>query len=95
MKINDETKKERNSMKKLVKNWEWHSSSSLASCLTMSLLRPLLSAHDFQMFIHMFSFDCILLTAFLASFHECFWKQKQEHNCVQCGHGNLAMPSNF
>ena len=70
--------------------------SSLASCLTMSLLRPFFfSSWLPNVHPHVCSFDCILLTAFLVSFHQCFWKRKQEHNCVQCGHGNFNMPSNF
>ena len=48
----------------LAKNWEWHLSSCLTSYLKMLLLRPLLSSHDFQRFIHVLvalTVFCLLL----------------------------------
>ena len=90
------------------KNREWHSSSSLALCLTVSSLRSLLSAHNFQTFIHVFVALAVFFTTFSANFFifspeisgnlaaNFFFKSKANlRNCVQCCPGNLVMPSIF
>ena len=69
--------------------------------MTMSSLRPVLSAKDFLTFIQRLS---ILLTAFSASFcipsrkfpgifATFFFKQKRKRDCVQFCHCNLVSPS--
>ena len=69
----------------------------------MSSLRPFLSAHDFQTFIHVL----VVLTVFLfTAFSASFSISSQEisgtlppfflkTNFIQCCHGNLVIPSIF
>ena len=82
------------------------SSCSLTSYLTMSSLRPLLSAHDFPksiyvsvvliefLFIAFYGELLYFLTGdFPESYRQFFWIQKQRRNCVQYCHGNLVLSS--